>query len=242
MIAIFRKEINLFFSSLIGYVSVGVFLVLMGLFVWVLPNFNIIDGGYASLDTLFEVAPFVFMFLIPAITMRSFADERKTGTIEILSTKPITETQIVLGKYFAGMVLVVFSLLPMLLYYFSVKALASPVGNVDAGAFWGSYMGLYLLAAVYLALGIFCSTLTDNQIVAFILGMVLCATFYFILDQLTELSAFTSISGLLTAINIRSHYLAISRGVLDSRDLIYFFSIITLFLTLTKQLLVSRKW
>lgn len=242
MWAVFRKEINLFFSSLIGYVAVGVFLVLMGLFVWVLPGFNVPESGFASLDTLFEVAPFVFMFLIPAITMRSFAEERKTGTIEILSTKPLTDMAIVAGKYLAGMVLVVFSLLPMLLYYFSVKSIAAPVGNVDSGAFWGSYIGLYLLAGAYLAAGLFASSLTDNQIVAFILGMVFCVFFYFILDQASGLELGGALTSAFSWLNIRTHYVSISRGVLDTRDLIYFFSFIALFMLSTRALLASRKW
>ncbi|RYD72884.1 MAG: gliding motility-associated ABC transporter permease subunit GldF, partial [Sphingobacteriales bacterium] len=153
--AIFRKEITLFFSSLIGYITIGVFLLAVGLFMWVLPDFNIFDNNYATLEQLFSIAPFVFMFLIPAITMRSFAEEQKTGTIEILSTKPVTDFQIVMGKFWAGMILVIFSLLPTLLYFYTISNLAVPAGNVDTGATWGSYIGLLFLGGAYLAIGLF---------------------------------------------------------------------------------------
>jgi ABC-2 type transport system permease protein len=242
VIAIFKKEINIFFSSLIGYIAIGVFLVANGLFIWVLPNFNVFDNGYATLDQLFEIGPFVFMFLIPAITMRSFAEEQKTGTIEIISTKPVTDMQIVLGKYFAGLVLVIFSLLPTLLYFYTVSDLAYPKGNVDTGATWGSYLGLTFMGAVYLAIGLFASALTDNQIVSFIVGMFMCFFFYQLLDFLKELSFLNSMNGFFDALSLQNHYTSISRGVVDTRDVIYFLSFICVFLFSTKTVIESRKW
>ncbi|MDQ3071747.1 MAG: gliding motility-associated ABC transporter permease subunit GldF [Bacteroidota bacterium] len=242
MFALFKKEITLFFSSLIGYIAIGVFLIACGLFIWVLPDFNVLNYGYATLEQLFSLAPFVFLFLIPAITMRSFAEERKSGTIEILSTKPVTDMEIVGGKYFAGLVLVLFSLLPTLFYYYTIQQLAVPGSSIDAGATWGSYIGLLFLAGAYLAIGLFASALTDNQIVAFIAGMFLCFFFFQLLDFLRGLSGLQPIDSLLEAVSIQSHYHSISRGVVDSRDIVYFITFILAFLFGTKTLIQSRKW
>ena len=242
MLAIFKKEINLFFSSLIGYISIGVFLALTGMFMWILPNFNIFDYGFASLEQLFTIGPYVFWFLIPAITMRSFAEEQKTGTIEIISTKPITDFQIVAGKYLAGLVLILFSLLPTLLYLYTISDLAMPQGNVDSGAAWGSYLGLFFIGGAYLAIGLFASSITDNQIVSFILGMFLCFFFFQLLDFMKEISFLTSFDTFFDAISLQYHYNSISRGVLDTRDLIYFLSFIGVFLFSTKTVIASRKW
>jgi ABC-type transport system involved in multi-copper enzyme maturation, permease component len=174
MRSIFLKEINTFFSSLIGYIVIGVFLVMMGLLLWVFPEFSILDGAYANLDTLFEVSPMVFMFLIPAVTMRSFAEEKQSGTIELLATKPVTDWQIVGGKFLACLALVVFALLPTALYYVSVYQLGAPPGNLDSGGILGSYIGLVFLAAGFTAIGVFASSITNNQIVAFVLATFLC--------------------------------------------------------------------
>ncbi|MCK4287780.1 MAG: ABC transporter permease subunit, partial [Bacteroidales bacterium] len=169
MITLFRKEISSFFSSLIGYIVITVFLLINGLFLWVFPlEFNILDFGYASIENLFMLAPIVFLFLIPAITMRLFADEKKSGTIEILLTQPLTDLEIILAKYFAGLVLVLFSLLPTLIYFFSVYQLGLPPGNIDTGGMWGSYIGLLFLGASFVAIGLFSSSITDNQIISFI--------------------------------------------------------------------------
>lgn len=242
MFAIFRKEVTLFFSSLIGYIAIGVFLIANGLFIWVLPDFNIFDYGFATLEQLFQISPFVFLFLIPAITMRSFAEEQKTGTIEIISTKPVSDFQIVMGKYLAGLFLVFLSLLPTLLYFYTVSALAVPQGNVDSGATWGSYIGLLFLASAYLSIGLFASSLTDNQIVAFIVGMFLCFFFYQLLDFMRGLSFLTALDPILQQISIQNHYTSISRGVLDTRDLVYFISFSGLFLLFTRNMIQSRKW
>jgi ABC-2 type transport system permease protein len=179
MYSLFKKEIKTFFGSLIGYLAILVFLLVTGLFLWVFPGaYNIPDNGYATLEGLFSLAPWLYLFLVPAITMRFFADEKRTGTLEILLTRPLSDFQLIFAKFLAGMVLVTFSLLPTLLYFLSVYLLGNPVGSIDTGATWGSFFGLFFLAAIYVAIGIFASSLTDNQIVSFILAMVLSFIFY----------------------------------------------------------------
>lgn len=243
MLSIYRKEINVFFSSLIGYIALSVFLVGIGLFVWVFPDTNVLDYGYATLDTLFYAAPWVFMFLIPAITMRSFAEEIGTGTIELLVTRPLTDLDIILGKYFAAFTLVAFSVLPTLIYFYSVYQLGLPKGSIDTGATWGSYIGLLLLGAVFTAIGIFASSITRNQIVAFILALFLCFFFYIAFESLSSLNVFyASTDDIIEMLGINYHYISISRGVVDTRDIIYFLSIIALFISFTKISLESRKW
>jgi ABC-2 type transport system permease protein len=243
MLSIFRKEINVFFSSLIGYIVLMVFLVGIGLFVWIFPETNVLDYGYSALDTLFYAAPWVFMFLIPAITMRSFSEEIGSGTIELLATRPLTDLDIILGKYFAALVLVVFSVLPTFVYFYSVYQLGSPVGNIDTGATWGSYIGLIFLGGTFVSIGIFASSLTRNQIVAFILAVFLCFIFYIAFESLSSLDIFyAKIDDIVEMLGINYHYQSISRGVVDTRDVIYFISLITLFIYLTKVSLESRKW
>jgi len=243
MLTIFQKEVNLFFSSLIGYISISVFLLTTGLFLWVFPSTSILEYGYASLDYLFTIAPWVFMFLIPAITMRSFSEEMRSGTIEILATRPITDLQIILGKYFAALFLVFFALLPTLFYYYTVYTLGSPVGNLDTGATWGSYIGLLLLGGAFVSIGVFASSLTDNQIVAFLLAVFLCFFCFTAFDYLSQLNVFyAKIDDLIELLGINAHYTSISRGVVDTRDLVYFFSFIAIFILLTKTALESRKW
>ncbi|MBI1183419.1 gliding motility-associated ABC transporter permease subunit GldF [bacterium] len=242
MITILRKEINLFFSSLIGYLVIAVFLVINGIFLWLLPNSNILSEGYATLEQLFTIAPWVLMFLVPALTMRSFAEEQKTGTFEILATKPISDTQIVLGKFFAGVSLVFLSILPTLVYFYTVYQLANPVGNVDVGATIGSYIGLLFIGAVYVSIGVFASSLTDNQIVAFILSMLACFFFYGVADWIVGLQTLRPVESLITYIGLQTHYNSISRGVIDTRDLVYFIGFIALFIIFTKTRIAYRKW
>jgi ABC-2 type transport system permease protein len=243
MITLLKKEIRSFLTSLIGYIVITVFLLINGLFIWVFPlEFNILDNGYANLDGLFMIAPFVFLFLIPAITMRSFAEEKRSGTIEILMTKPITDIQVILAKYFAGVLLVIFSILPTLVYYISVYKLGSPAGNLDAGGTWGSYIGLLFLGAAFVAVGLFSSTITDNQIVAFILSLFLCGFLYIGFEMIYSLDIFGNLSLFIQSIGISAHYNSLSRGVIDTRDLIYFFSVIVFFILLSKISLESRKW
>jgi len=242
MYSIFKKEIRSFLSSLIAYVVIIVFLLIVGLFTWVFADGNILAQGYASLDTLFFMAPWIFIFLISAITMRSFSDEINQGTFEILSTKPITDFQIILGKYLAAVCLVAFSVLPTLLYFYSVYQLGLPKGNIDMGATWGSYIGLILLGGCYASIGIFSSAATSNQIVAFVLGMFLCFFFYVGFQQISNLSLFGGWDSFIQNLGIQYHYDSISRGVVDSRDLVYFGSLISFFLGLTYIVLDSRKW
>jgi ABC-2 type transport system permease protein len=242
MLSIFKKEIRSFLSSLIAYVVIIVFLLVIGLFTWIFADGNVLAQGYANLDILFFMAPWVFIFLISAITMRSFSEEIKQGTFEVLSTKPITDLQIVIGKYLASVSLIVFAILPTLLYFYSVYQLGLPKGNIDVGATWGSYIGLVLLGASYAAIGVFSSAVTPNQIVAFILSMFLCFFFYVGFDQLSNLSLFGGLDSWVQSLGIQVHYDSISRGVVDTRDLVYFGSIVLFFLGLTLVVLDSRKW
>jgi len=243
MFTLFKKEINGFLDSLIGYIVILVFLLMIGLFLWVFPvQFNVLDFGFANLDGLFMLAPFVFLFLIPAITMRSFADEKKSGTLELLMTQPLTDIQVVLAKFFAGVVLVIFSLLPTLVYFISVYRLGLPPGNIDIGAIWGSYIGLLFLGITFVSIGIFSSSITDNQIVSFIVAITLCF-FMFMGFELTYTFIFSGTAGLIIeSLGINAHYISMSRGVIDTRDLIYFISVSALFIFLTKLSLESRKW
>lgn len=242
MYSILKKEIRSFLSSLIAYVVMIVFLIAIGLFMWILPDYNVFDMGYANMDTLFSMAPMVFIFLISAITMRSFSEEKKTGTIEIVTTKPLSDMQIILGKYVAGVVLVIFSILPTLIYFYTIYQLGATKGNMDVGATWGSYLGLLLLASCFVAIGIFSSAISDNQIVSFIVSMFLCYCFYSIFDLLANFNLLGSYDSVVAALGINAHYISISRGVIDSRDLIYFLSFITAFIWGTKTVFSARKW
>jgi len=243
MFALLRKEIESFLSSLIGYIVIIVFLLVVSFFLWVISfGQNIITNGYASIDGLFVIAPMVFLFLIPAITMRMFAEEKKSGTIEMLLTKPLSDMQIILAKFFAGVILVVFALLPTLIYYYSVYTLGLPPGNIDSGAMWGSYIGLLFLGATFVAVGLFASSVTDNQIVSFIMAALISAFFYLGFEFIWPLDIFSDVGLLISSLGILSHYDSISRGVVDTRDLIYFISVIAFFLMLTRFSLASRKW
>lgn len=243
MLSIFFKEINSFFSSLIGYITIGTFLAILGLMMWVFPDTNLLDFNYATLDQLFDLGPLIFMFLIPAITMRSFSEEQQAGTIELLATKPLTDFQIVSGKFFASWLLVGFAILPTLLYYYTIHQLGSPVGNLDSGAIAGSYIGLMLLGGSFVAIGIFCSSLTNNQIVAFIAATFTCFIFYYGFFFFSKLPVFVGkYDSIVQMLGIDYHYASISRGVIDSRDVLYFLSLIISFLVLTVTSIGRRKW
>ena len=243
MFILFKKEINSFLSSLLGYIVIAVFLLVNGLFLWVFPlDSNILDFGYANIDGLFLISPFVFLFLIPGITMRFFAEEKKSGTIELLMTKPLTDLQVILSKYFAGLTLVIFSLLPTLIYFFSVYRLGLPIGNIDTGGMWGSYIGLLFLGASFVAIGLFSSAITDNQIISFILAVILSGFIYMGFEIIYSLDLFGNFDLFIKSLGINAHYSAISRGVIDTRDVLYFLSLIALFILLTKISLESRKW
>lgn len=243
MKAIYFKEIKQFFSSLMGYVALMVFLLTLGLFLWIFPDTNILDFGYANIDGLFALAPYIFMFLIPAITMRTFAEEISTGTFELLATRPVTEMQIVVGKYLAAVTLILIALIPTFTYYVTVSRLAVPVGNVDTGGILGSYFGLFFLGAVFAAIGVFASSITPNQIIAFLFGVLLCFLFYQAFGYLAKLGIFFGKSDFIVEqLGIDAHYLSMSKGVVDTRDVVYFLSVIFAFLYFTKTALSARKW
>jgi len=231
MLAILKKEINSFFASPIGYLVIAIFLLLNGLFLWVFKGeFNILDNGFADLSTFFLLAPWILIFLIPAVTMRSFSDEKKQGTLELLLTKPITTLQLVLGKYFGAFLLILIALIPTLLYVYTVYQLGNPLGNLDFGSTLGSYFGLLFLVAAYTAIGVFASTISDNQIVAFIVAVFLCLFFYIGFEGIADVISSNTVEQL----GMNAHYKSMSRGVLDTRDLIYFLSVTILFIALTK--------
>lgn len=242
MWVIFKKEINQFFSSLVGYIAIGIFLVLSGLFTFVIPATNLLDTGFANLSSYFDNAPLFFLFLVPAITMRLFSEEYNKGTIELLATRPITDNQIVWGKYLAAFVLVFLSILPTLIYFYTLSQLATPVGNIDKGGIIGSYIGLLFLGAAFVAMGIFSSAVTSNQIVAFLLAILLCFMFYMGFDFIAKLPIFLGKTDyFVEQLGINAHYVSLSRGVIDTRDLIYFFSLIAIFILMTKMALNSKK-
>ncbi|MDR9374748.1 MAG: gliding motility-associated ABC transporter permease subunit GldF [Schleiferiaceae bacterium] len=243
MTALIAKEIRSFFGSIIGYLVIIVYLLINGVFLWIFPGeFNLLDAEYASLRNLFTLSPWVFLFLIPALTMRLFADEKKAGTMELLLTKPLTDWQIVGAKYLAGVLLVFFALLPTLLYFYSVYQLGNPVGNLDMGGSIGSYLGLLFLGAGFVSIGLFASALTDNQIVSFLLGVFLCFFFYYGFDRIAGLALFGAADLFIMNLGINEHYTSMSRGVIDSRDLLYFLSLIALFFGATRLVIQSRKW
>ena len=242
MLSVLKKELNSFFSSLIAYIVIIVFLAATGLFTWVYPETNILNFGFASLDTLFMIGPWVFLFLIPAITMRTFAEEKRTGTMELLLTRPLTDVQLILGKYFASLILIIFAILPTLIYYISVYNLGSPMGNIDSAGVFGSYFGLIGLASVFCAIGIFASSVTDNQIVSFILAVFLCYLLYAGFTSLSALNVWSSSAVIISKLGIDYHYTTMSKGLVDSRDVLYFVSVVLVMLLGTKMVLGSRKW
>jgi ABC-2 type transport system permease protein len=242
MWSLLKKELNTFFSSLTGYLVVIIFLVINSLFLWVIPTeFNILEYPYASLETLFTLSPWVFLFLVPATTMHLFSEERNTGTIELLLTKPISTTKIVLAKYFSAILLVLSALLPTVVYFITVYYYSNPVGNVDVGATIGSYIGLFFLSAIYCSIGIFASSISSNQIISFILATLLCFFFYMGFDFIGSIKIFSSFQLFIINLGINEHFLSMSRGVIDSRDLIYFIVVIIAFLKLTHICLKIKK-
>ena len=242
MLQIFNKEINSYLNSLIAYVVIAVFLTGMGLLMWLFPETSVLDYGFAEMTTLFSLGPYVFLFLVPAITMRSFAEEKKAGTMELLLTQPVTDWQLIVGKFLAAWAVVLFALLPTLIYYFSVYRLGSPVGNLDSAGIFGSYIGLLLLGGVFTSIGIFASSLTENQVIAFILAVFLCFVLFTGFISLAALGGDSRIAYYLAQLGILYHYEAMSRGLIDSRNLVYFMTVIGLMLLLTQVVLNSRKW
>ncbi len=242
MLTILRREISGGMSSLLGYVSICVFLIACSLVLWIYPESSILEFGYASMQPFFDTVPLIFIFLVPAITMRLFAEERKSGTLELLLTRPLTDWQIILGKYLAACLHIVFALLPTLVYVICLYRLGNPPGNLDWGALTGSYLGLLLLGSLFTAIGLFCSSVTTNQVIAFMLAILLCFFFFSGFDSLSKLISLQSADTFIAQLGINVHYLSVSRGVLDTRDLIYFISMAAFFLYLTKFSLESRKW
>ncbi|WP_439127420.1 gliding motility-associated ABC transporter permease subunit GldF [Polaribacter sp.] len=238
MLAILKKEFNSFFSSTIAYLVIGVFLLINGLFLFIFKDdFNILNAGFADINSFFYLTPWIFIFLIPAITMKSFADEFNNGTIEILKTKPISNWQIVLGKFWASLLLVIIAIIPTFTYVYTVYYLGNPVGNLDFASIIGSYIGLLFLAATYTAIGLFTSTLSKNQIVAFILGVLITFLLFYGFDAL---SATINNNLVIKKLGINEHFKSISRGIIDTRDIIYFLSVTFFFLFITKTKLENE--
>jgi ABC-2 type transport system permease protein len=243
MFALFRKEINAFFSSSTGYMVIIAFLLINGLFLWIFPlDSNILNYGFATLESFFTLSPWVFLFLIPAITMRSFTDEQRNGTMELLLTKPLTNVQIILAKYLSGLVLLVISLLPTVVYIFTIFKLGYPEGNLDWGGIMGSYTGLFFLGAGFMAIGLFSSAITESAVVSFLVAILLCGFIYTGFEFLFSLSFFGPFDLVIRELGIQSHYISMSRGVIDTRDVLYFISLVILFLIFTRYKMENRKW
>ncbi|WP_222536094.1 gliding motility-associated ABC transporter permease subunit GldF [Pedobacter polysacchareus] len=242
MYAVFKRELFSLLNSLMAYITIGVFLLASGLLLWFFPDTSILEYGYSELNGFFNLAPFLFLFLIPAMTMRSFAEERREGTYILLATRPVTDWQIIFAKYLACFVLVIFALLPTLIYSYSIAELALPKGNIDTGAIIGSYIGLLLLGAAFVSIGIFASSLTKNQVVAFALSVFICFFAYSGFEAMSQVFGLRAIENILLSLSVNEHYQSMSRGVLDTRDLVYFLTFIIAFLGLTKLVIGGRKW
>lgn len=242
MYAVFKRELFSLLNSLMAYITIGIFLLALALLLWFFPDTSILDYGYAELTGFFSLAPFLFMFLIPAITMRSFAEERREGTYILLATRPLTDWQIIWAKYLSCLVLVLFALVPTLIYYYSIAALGLPKGNIDGGAVTGSYIGLLLLGAAFTSIGVFASSITKNQVIAFAVAVFVCFITFQGFDAMSQIFGMQYVETLLLSLSINQHYQSISRGVLDTRDLVYFISFVMVFLGLTRLVIGGRKW
>ncbi|MFK5958687.1 MAG: gliding motility-associated ABC transporter permease subunit GldF [Lutibacter sp.] len=236
------KELNSFFTSPTAYLVIAMYLVINGLFLWVFEgDFNILHAGFADLNSYFFIAPWIFIFLIPAITMRSFSDEINTGTIELLKTKPITNWQIILAKYFSSLILVLVTILPTLIYIYSIYQLGNPIGNIEFGTTFGSFIGLFFLASTYSAVGVFASTISKNQIVSFIIGVFISFFLFYGFEALASSNIFENLEYTVQTFGMFSHFESISKGILDTRDLIYFISTTFFFLILTNYRIQHEK-
>lgn len=243
MLALFKKEINQFFSSITGYLSVILFLVANGLFLLVFPDTNLFQDGYATLEVMFRMAPWILLLLLPAATMRMFSEEWRTGTMEFLLTRPLGAWEIVTGKYLSGIFFLVFALVPTLTYFFTLRSLAADPALLDMGALAGSYLGLFLLGSVFTAIGLWASSVSAQTMVAFLLSVFTCFIIYTGFDALSRIPALAGgVDYYLQLLGIQYHYQSISRGVISLQDLVYFFSMDGLFLYLTKLSLDHRKW
>src|SRR5690606_10629811 len=234
MVSILKREISSFFTSPVGYLVIGVFLILNGLFLWVFKgDFNIFDNGFADLAAFFELAPWILIFLVPAVTMKCFSEEKKQGTLELLFTKPISYLQIVLGKYLGSVLLVIIAIIPTLLYVITVYQLGNTIGNLDFGSTLGAYFGLLFLILAYTSIGTFSSSLSENQIVSFIIAVIICFLFYYGFEGISDLTKLGETGLLIADLGMKSHFDSIGRGVIDTRDIIYFLSITSFFIALT---------
>ena len=242
MINILLKEINVFLNSFIAYIIIAVFLTGTGLLMWVFPETSVLEYGFADMGSFFSLTPYIFMFLIPAITMRMFSEEKRGGTMELLLTKPVRDIDIILGKFLAGTVLVLFSLLPTLIYYFTLHYLGNPPGNIDTAGVMGSYFGLFLLGAAFTAIGIFSSSFTENQVTAFVIAVFMSFLLYFGFNAISKVPVLSEVSNFIDQIGMMYHYNSMSKGLIDTRDVVYFLSMTALMLLLTNLILNSRKW
>ncbi|WP_103864864.1 gliding motility-associated ABC transporter substrate-binding protein GldG [Aquimarina sp. I32.4] len=234
MFALIRKEINTFFSSAVGYLVIAIFLILNGLFLWIFKGqYNILDSGFADFSPFFRIAPWILLFLIPAITMRSFSEEKKQGTLEVLLTKPIKNWHLATGKYLGSLSLICISLIPSVISIYTIYQLGNPVGNLDIGSIVGSYISLILLCASYTAIGIFSSAITNNQIVAFLVALFLCFSFFFGFSGLASYDLLAILNNTFEQLGMQMHYERMSQGILDTRDVLYFIGIIFFFIVLT---------
>jgi ABC-2 type transport system permease protein len=242
MLAVFKRELFSFLHSQMAYIIIGVFLTACGLLFWVFPDTSILSYGYAEMEGFFSLVPYLFMFLIPAVAMRTFAEERKEGTYVLLATRPLTDWQIIGGKYLACLLIVLFAILPTVIYYFSLYQLGLPKGNIDSGAVIGSYIGLFLLGSAFVSIGVFASSLVKNQMIAFAIATLLCFFTFSGFDSISRITFFEPLNTEIQNLGISEHYQSISRGVLDSRDLVYFTTFVFLFLAATKIILGRRTW
>jgi ABC-2 type transport system permease protein len=241
MIALYKKEISVFFSSIIGYLIIGLFLLINSLILWHdISDINILDNAYANMDSLFSIAPLIFLVFIPAVSMRVFAEEFNTGTIETLMTKPITAFNIVLAKYLAVLSLILISIIPTIIYVVSIYFLGEIIGNLDLASIVGSYIGLILLSSIFSAISVYASSLSSNQIVAFILAIIICSFFYFGLDLLSQVPLLLSVDLIIQKIGISFHYNMLSKGLIKLSDFVYFISVSLLFIKLTEGVIKSR--
>ncbi|MEO5906141.1 MAG: ABC transporter permease subunit [Saprospiraceae bacterium] len=241
MRAVYLRELGSYFSSMIAYITVGLLLSILGLMLWIFPEFSLLNTPFAGIESLFEIAPLIFIFLIPAFTMRSLAEEKQAATLEILLTRPLSALQIVLGKYMATLTWLAIALVPTWIYVFSIYQLGSPPGNIDLGQITASYLGLFLLGAVFCAIGLFTSAQSSNQIVAFVMAVFLCFILYYGFYFFSKISSFTgSLDSTIESLGIDFHYHSISRGLIDTRDLIYFICLISLCLVWTWAAISKR--
>lgn len=243
MFEIFKREVGGFFNSLTGYVVIIVYLLINSLFMWIIPGeWNIIDSAYAGLDTMFILSPWIFLFLVPAVTMRTIAEEKRSGTMEVLLSRPLSERQIIYGKFFGAVALVLLAMLPGLIYYVSVYLMGETPGNLDTGGTWGAYIGLFFLASIYAACGVFASSITDNQVVAFIVAVLISIVMYIGFETFSLFEGFSKAESFVSSLGINEHYKSMSRGVIDIRDVSYFIITIVIFLESTRLVLQSAKW